>query len=483
MKRIKRIGKYTGFLLSGLILMQFSALSQPSSVMYYMPNVPQSHQLNPATQPRCGFYLGLPGLSPFQVNVENSAFGLKDIFFMSGDSLIHPLHPDAEFADFFDNFGKSNYVSTDVSTNIASYGYRAGNMYQSFDITQRIFTRFAYPRDLIDFAYYGNSRGDEFDFSGFGVNLMSYLEFAMGVSHKLNDVFTIGYRGKLLFGQANISTKKTNITLMTDEVWTAHSQFEVNASLPFVTIETNDDGQFKFDDIETDDEINASKAIDAVTGNFGLGLDLGIHVKPIDKLTLSASILDLGYIRWKSFTYNISQNADFVFDGIETIINDTSDRKFGELLLDSLENTFTLNNTQTAYTTFLPAKVYLGAKYDIIPEIGVSILSRTEIFKGRLREQLNLSVNFYPLKMVSATFNYAIMNRTFNNFGMGLALKAGPFNWYLISDNIPLVYARDKSSGVLIPYTARSVNFRVGFNLVFACRGGKKAFRDRPLIY
>ena len=45
------------------VLIWFSAglQGQQSNILYYMKGVPQSHLLNPATQPRCGFYLGLPG--------------------------------------------------------------------------------------------------------------------------------------------------------------------------------------------------------------------------------------------------------------------------------------------------------------------------------------------------------------------------------------------------------------------------------------
>ena len=448
-----------------------------------MSGVPQSHLLNPATQPRCGFYLGFPGVSPLQINAENSAFGFSDVFSVEGDSLILPLHPDADFKDFYNNFSKTNYVSADVSSSIISFGFRSGKIYQSYAITQRFFSRFSYPRDLIDFAYYGPVKGKEFDFSGFGADLISYLEISSGVSQKINDMITIGYRGKLLFGQANISTKKTDITFQSEDTWNTHTEFEINAALPGVDIPTDANGEFKYDDMEFDDDIQPFEIVSAVTGNFGLGLDLGAHIKPVDKLTISASILDLGYIRWKSSTYNITQNADFIFDGVEFAFSDTSD--FGQPLLDSLENVFTLNNSEIAYTTFLPAKVYLGLKYDIIEQISVGFLSRTEIYKGNLRQQFNLSVNFYPLKMIAASFNYSIMNRTYNNFGMGLALKAGPFNMYLISDNVPLTYVREVSSNSLIPNTLRTVNFRMGFNLMFGCRNRKqaKAFKDVPLIY
>jgi hypothetical protein len=323
---------------------------------------------------------------------------------------------------------------------------------------------------------------------------MTFTEFSMGVSHALNDMITFGYRGKLLFGGANISTKKSDILLKTSiENWTIDSKYDLNVSIPGLTIGRDSAGNFDMDSIKIDEDLMTPDYINAITGNFGLGVDLGIHIKPVENLTLSASILDLGYIRWKNYTYNLVQDTRFVFDpevtfeqsdsGVVTKIWGETD--FGEAVLDSLENSFINNNseTETAYTTFLPVKIYLGVKYDIIDQISVSLLSRSEIYKGRLRQQLSLAANFYPIHMVSATLNYTIMNRTFNNFGVGLALKAGPFNWYVISDNIPLAYAREINENIIIPHKARAVNFRIGFNLVFACQKDKRKFGDLPLFF
>ena len=493
---LKRKGKIGRFV---IIVLAFTGVfsevrAQESNILYYMQGVPQSNLLNPATQPRCGFYLGLPGVSPLQVNVENSSFGLHDIVFRSGDSTITFLHPDADLNDFLNNFGKANYISADVSSNLVSFGFRSGQQYFSFDITQKVFARFSYPGDVIRFAMEGNAEEDEFDLSSMGVNAMSYTEFAMGVSHKLNDMITFGYRGKILMGQANMAIKNSDIKLKTSfDNWTVDSKFDLNVSFPGLLIPRDNSGQFNLDDIDIDSSLQVSDYISSITGNFGLGLDLGIHIKPIDQLTVSASILDLGFIRWKNYTYNLSQDTRFVFDP-EAIVRSSDsgavwefygNEDFGQGLVDSLKSSFVDNNseTETKYTTYLPAKVYLGVKYQIIDQISVSMLSRSEIYKGRVREQLSLSANFYPIKMVAATLNYTIMNRTFNNFGFGLALKAGPFNMYVISDNIPLVYARDVSSNILLPYSARAVNFRMGFNLVFGCQKDKRLNKDLPLIY
>ena len=104
------------------------------------------------------------------------------------------------------------------------------------------------------------------------------------------------------------------------------------------------------------------------------------------------------------------------------------------------------------------------------------------MFKGRLREQLTISANFYPIKEIAGSLSWSIMNRTFNNFGIGLSFNPGPFNLYIISDNIPLTFAVEQSSGAPIPYKARTANIRFGINFVFGCHKEKKKLKDLPLI-
>jgi hypothetical protein len=283
-----------------------------------------------------------------------------------------------------------------------------------------------------------------------------------------------------LLGHANISTRRTNLKLITDEDWLIRSRFDINATLPAVIIPRDTAGNFQWDEIEIQEDLSTSDYFKIATGNKGFAVDLGIQYKPMDNLTLSASLLDVGFIRWKNYTYNMSQDVEYIYDGIEF---DYSRRdSIFEDYLDTLKNTFVLNNTngEDPYTSFLGAKLYVGGKYQIIEEINVGLLSRTEIFKGRIREQVTLSANFYPIKEIAASLSYSIMNRSFNNFGIGLSFKPGPFNIYIITDNIPLTFAVEQSSDFPIPHKTRALNFRFGFNLVFGC--DKQKVKDRPLI-
>jgi hypothetical protein len=456
-------------------------IGQHSNILYFMDGVPQSYLVNPANRPRCNIYIGIPAISPFQVFVGSSSFSVNDIMWYENDSTRFFYNTLESQKDFLNKLGKGNFISTEASTNIFSFGFKSGDLYYTYDLTERVTFRGFYPGDLFKLFLEGNERGEEFDFSSMGVEAAGFLEFAAGVTHPVNDQLQLGYRGKILLGHANISTRKMNLRLITDIFdWTINSRFDANATLPSVIIPADSVGNFEFDSIATQENLSTSDYFKIATGNKGFAVDLGLIYRPIDNLTISASLLDVGFIRWRNYTYNISQDLEYMCEGVELDIS-RRDSIF-EDFLDTLENTFVLNNVngEDPYTSFLGAKLYVGGKYQIIEEISVGLLSRTEIFKGRIREQLTLSANFYPIKEIAASLSYSIMNRSFNNFGIGLSFKPGPFNIYIISDNIPLTFAVEQSSDFPIPHKTRALNFRFGFNLVFGC--DKQKVKDRPLI-
>ncbi len=481
---IKRKSAIRGNHIALLMVLFFCAFhmasGQESNTLYYMKGVPQSYHLNPATQSGCSGFLGFPVASPFQFYVENSGFSLEDIIFPLGDSLVTFMHPEADKDDFFKGLSPVNNIQLFASTNLLSFGIRKGDIFYTFDLSEKVNSRFSYNDDLFDLLLNGNERGDRFNFTNTGVDVTSYFEWANGMSRIVNDRLTVGSRLKLIFGHANVSTKNKDISLETDEDWTVNSKTEVRISMPGLDIPIDENGAFSMEDVKFDSVFDPFEMVQTAFGNVGLGLDLGMHYALSDKFTLSGSIIDLAGIRWSANTYNIKQDASYVYRGIEIVPGDST---VMDNFLDSLEATFSFTADQQPYYTMLPVKLYVGGSYQIIDQIGIGILSRTEYYKKRLREQVTLSANFSPLKILSFSFSYSIMNNTYNNFGFGFSSRLGPFNLYMISDNIPTAYAVEQESQMIIPYRARVLNLRVGLNLAFGCGKVRKDLRDLPLIY
>ncbi len=431
-----------------------------------MRGVPQIYQVNPAFQPDCNFFLGFPGFAPFQLRVENTPFAINDVLIYneSLDSLITFLHPLADKDAFLSLLKDRNFVNTEVSTSLGSLGFRANNAYLSFDISSRAMARVVYPDDLMKFPVLGPDTAMFYDFNGLGVSASVWNEFAFGASYSFGDKLSVGWRGKFLLGGANIETKKFDVTLSTNEdSWPVRSNILLNAATPFLEVAFDDEDMIDFDNMELKEFPKSLPSVLANPKNSGLAMDIGVDFKPMEWLRLSASIIDWGYIKWKEDVYNLENNTEYVFEGIEMII-DSED--FMEDFLDSLENTFKFSATELAYKTKLPAKLYAGASFYPHPKINFGLLSRTEFFEGIIRQQFTMSANFYPLRMLSAAFSYSVMDGYYKNLGFGLSFKPGPFNFYIITDT--------GISSAFWPYEARMLNIRSGLNLTFGCAKVKR---------
>ena len=460
-----------------LLLTALPGFSQLANTLYFMKGVPQVYHINPSFQPGCKFFIGFPGVSPLQLRIQNQPLSLKDVLYYNDATgqLITFLHPLGSKPDFLDALNKRNFINADIGIPFASVGFGspAKGWYVAFDISQRISSSANYPRDLMRLLLDGPGLNKNFDFNGLGINVLSYTELSANISKKINDMITVGWRGKILLGQANLSTTKFDVNLVTsEEVWRLNSDITLDATLPFLDVVYDQDGMINFDSTEimSDIEQNISDLV-FNPKNTGLAMDLGVDIRPIDKLYVSASIVDFGSIRWKDKVYNMESNAYYEFRGLEVTLDSIQDPG---TIADSLQESFKFSSSNDPYRTWLPTKIYLGASYYVHPKISFGVLSRSEFYKKSLRQQFTFSANLYPIRMLSTTFTYSIIEGSYKNVGLGLALKAFPFNFYIITDTGPSIY--------FWPADANYLNLRIGMNFMIGCKQKKVQKFDMPLI-
>ncbi len=469
-----------------IITMLFTGIlnvhSQDINSFYFMRGVPQVYQVNPAFQPECNFFLGLPGLAPMKMRVSNSSFDFGDLIQYSEriDSLVTFLHPDGIGGEaFMDQLDSKNSFITEFSTSLASFGFRREDTYFTFDIRERFSFQMDYSDDYLRFPITGPDEGEFFEMD-LGLDMSLINEFSMGVSQKFGDELTVGVRGKLLFGQANIHTERFDLSLATSEdVWSVNNDISIISSAPYLIDYLNFavsaplesiTGNLENFDPETPDAGEITRMI-INPKNFGLALDIGVDYKLYDWLQLSASIVDFGSVKWTDRMVNLRHKASYDFEGVEVYLSEEND--FVDDFLDSLENTYdNFSASETEFRNYLPAKLFLGGAFYPHPKIGLGLLSRTDFYRGDVRQQFTASANFYPLKMISTTVSYSVINNSYKNIGFGLALKAFPFNLYFLTDTGPSVY--------FFPKDARYFNFKIGMNIMIGCK--KKKIYDVPLI-
>jgi hypothetical protein len=484
------IRKFKYILLMLLAAIVYDSAAQNSQVLYYM-NLPQRHFLNPALRPTNSLYIGLPALSGINLNVNNNFVNFSDVFSNSGDSVISILHPDYDVSKFIAKIKDIDAIEPEAVVQLFGLGFNAGkDLYIFLDINERVAANIALPGDLLRLAFEGNEQfvGNKVDLSSLRGSAFYYREAGLGFSKNFGDNLRIGIKGKLLMGMAaaSIDNKSLGITINDDYTHTFDADLMVNFSAP-LTVYTN--GQNTLDSISFDDSRfdNTSGIIDYLLNfsNTGFGLDIGAEYSFSDRLKVSASVTDLGYIKWKRDITNLKAESQFNFSGIDLLEVYNGNMTFdslGQELLDSLKNSLYLTDTQTPFTTYLPFGVTFGGSYNLNKSFSVGVLSYTRIIGKQIREALTVSANLNFGNAFSTTLAYTAANGRYDNLGAGLAFRTGCFQIYLLADRIPVTWNKIKTdkTNIPVPVSWNTIHARIGMNLAFGNKIKKKD--DKPMV-
>lgn len=447
-----------------------------------MDRVPQSDQLNPAFQPKCDFYFQLPSL---QYNLRNS-FSVNDILTLSGDSLLTPIYSVGNADQLLQKLKSKNSLINSFQVDGLSLGFRVKDMYFTLGLSVKMDVNMFYPKDLVRLLSKGLfDESSSYDLKNFGVDATAYSELALGVSKNYNDEITFGIKAKLLSGILNVTTQNNQFTIYNtigaDSLprVNIHSDMNIRSSADYFNIEIDSSGQFK----------NASFVKDGYKQykpfrSMGAGFDFGVSYTGLDKFIFSASLLDVGFIKWRDNENNLKLKGDTSFAGLSKI------DFFNNILnkfADSLLHVFKFSKTNTTYTTWLPAKLYLGAEFLPVPFFSLGFLSLSQYYRQQFYQQFMLSANLRFFRMCMLSTSYSIFDNGFSNMGIGFSFRPSlpfvyfpPLNIYFIADNIPLRFAKN-NQGFPVPYKANAFDFRFGMNIIFGC-GQQRKMKDKPLI-
>ncbi|MDR1679758.1 MAG: DUF5723 family protein [Prevotellaceae bacterium] len=458
-----------------LLMLCFGAnlKAQQVGTLYFMNNVPERSDYNPAFQPIHNVWIDLPVLPNYRMGLGNNSLSFNDVIFskkINGrDSTITFMHPEANADDFYNSLHKTTRIYSDFHFNLLGFGFRVKEInYFSFEVAQKVNMGLYIPKDFFKLAIYGTDKGSNYDLNNFGINMSMYTEYGLGYSRKINDQWTVGGKLKFLMGQANINTDIDKFKLVAnEEQWRLDGHGSINASIPAVTIPIQPDRTIDFDNIESKiDTISGSNILDNIfTSNIGFGIDLGATYRPIENLQLSAAVTDLGFIRWRKNTTNASLNGNFDFDGIEY----EADRDYDfeekwDSIGNAFEDAFVNGASNKSYTTWLNARVNLGAEYSVWQDkLGFGVLSSTLFANKQLYEELTLSANLRPCDWFNLTGSYSFLNGRAQTIGFGAQLQVLPFSMYLAIDNIPLTFMKDKANNTTIPTNFTGTNIQVGW--------------------
>ncbi len=432
-------------LLFVMILFNGHLNAQNDRSLYFMNEIPQSRYMNPAIFPDHNFYVSIPVLSTVKFGFENTMH-YDDLFQQKGDS----IYLDRDY--LLNNLKDKNSINFDATVELFSLGVKAKNNYFSFRIADAGSFNTTITKETVQFLLYGNGSeeflGKTIDLSGNGINFSYYREYALGYTRSIDEKINVGINFKLLNGIADITTKDLSLTIYTDPsdfTITSTSNIDISTSLP-------EDIEGSLVDIKPDGS------------NPGFAFDFGGQYQINDQWSVSAGVLNIGFINWKSNLKNYtSTNSgnEFVFEGYN--LNDFfEDKEFNKdllnKLLDSIADEIGVTETALEYRSNLPAWLNLNANYNLTPSDQFGVLFRNRFLKNQSWTTFTLaythSFNEKAKILVSNTFTKG----NYFSPGLGVSANLGPVQLFLISENV---------TAPIFVNTTKLYSFHFGINLVF----------------
>lgn len=494
-----------------MLVCTLSANAQFLRTSYFMEGTHYRQQLNPALTPTKG-YFNLPVIGAVNATVGSTSLGYQDIIDIIDDGDDFYTKP-----DFMNRLKDNNKLNVNFSTEILSAGWYKGKNFWSFNIGLRTDIGANLTKNMFTFlnemeTVEENWRNSNYDISGQQLNINAYTEIGLGLSRQINSRLTVGARVKALLGIGNMELKLNRVAMSANlpsdqqiNQWSSESYW--NSMTPSQAAQAAQELKDKFNNYHANLTVGAElkssfkglelqeeEGKDYVTdfdfdsgklgiAGYGFGIDLGASYKILDNLTVSASVLDLGFISWsKSSTKIASANPDpidikgstyanmvdpnnpnTVMNAVNQLQNDAQgymDRVTNGDVLDYDMLQLEVSDAKESRKSRLASILVLGAEYGFFNnKLAVGVLSTTRFVQPDALTELTFSANYRPKSWFNVALSYSAIQSAGKSFGRGLKLG-------------PLFVGTDY---MFLGKNSNSVNGFVGVSIPL---GGRKASKE-----
>ena len=428
-----------------VILLSSPARAQYLRTSYFVEGSQYRLQLNPALAPSNGF-VHLPAIGHVDASLWSNSIGFDDVI-----DIIENSHDADYFASdrFVNNLKDENHALINAGTDLLSVGWWHGsknfwsitwNVKVNGDMNVRrglfSFMRDMHGMDRHDYSDYVRDLGQQ------ELNVNAYSEIGVGYARRFGDRLSAGIRVKGLLGLGNTNFKvnravvKINLQGVNPDIdWAAAGPDDVKNVYGTASIEVDAQLESSFKGLEFEnsqqgyiDELDFDSKHMGISG-AGAGVDLGVSASVVDGLTLSAALVDLGFIKWSkgSTTIADSNTSDLRFDSE----NPEDLYRFAEIVTDGktlnpdMMRLYINDNASVSRTTSLSPTMVLGADYAFAGDkLSVGVLFTNYFGSISNNSELTTSLNYKPSSQVGLTLSYSPVLSSGKSFG--LALKLGP---------------------------------------------------------
>lgn len=462
----------TIYILLAALTLSISANAQQNlRTAYFLDGYTYSYKFNPAFQGERGF-LAIPIVGKTGVGVE-SGLALSTFLYPTADGKLATfMHPSVSSEDFLGSLKDLNRMNMNLDVPVFALGFYTGDLYHTIDISARADAGFGVPKTLFSFMKEGSANGiDTWDITNIGARAAARMELAYGISSRLFDFINVGARFKVLVGlmHADLMMNNMNLKMAADE-WSvaADGRLMVNGIVGIEDVT----------DLSTITYPTSFEEFKNIKSSTGYAVDLGVSVDFLEYFTASASLLDLGSIRWgQGFIASTPADAEpWVFTGFENLqlegVESFLDEQL-DVITEDLQKLFNISEYEESGTTRTnigaTAHIGLEARMPFYERLSFGLLG-THRFNGPYSwTEGRISANVAPLRSFSASCSYAVSDFG-SSLGAALNLHAGGLTLFAGVDSILPFF---NVTPQFIPVESWNTNLTLGMNLTLGTYRGR----------
>jgi hypothetical protein len=409
-----------------------------------MHDIAQSNSLNPSVASDCRWNVGFPVLGNISIAAKTPLTyndlgrGKESI---DGQKIASQLK-------------NTNILSSNVSLNILTLGYRAGDMYYQFTMNEKVFLRGSSSKIPVDLLM-GNapSAGKTYEIN-IALSMAIYREYGLNVAYNFGDDLWLGARAKLLFGRVGAHSPNDIVSLYTDPLTQSmdlKSDLLMKASIPGTIVVDPGSG--------TISKFNSQLGVKHFIFNpvnIGGAIDLGVNKFFENGWKFSASILNIGMINWRKHTHQFYQKSTLNYNMSSSGIIEWDD------FVDTVKSV--IKNSQytghEAFPQWLSPEIMIGASYPVMEYLRVGVTGYSAISSSGIPWAITATALTDNTSHVYGALSYTVTNNSFLNIGAGVGFRFGAFNIHAITDNIMMLFK---------PATQKYATVQLGINFKFGC--------------
>ena len=436
-------------------------------IFYPSENQINSPTLNPAfLTSQSKFTFGIFPLSGMDIGYNNQ-LTINNIL----ANIISGTQTNDDFRKVFNSMIKLDLFCQQMENNLINFGYNSS--IGSFDFRVRENTRIMadikgdFSEFLTDNSSLSITMNNQQIFPALALH---YREYSVGFAREFaKEKLSVGVRAKVYFGKASMTSDVSGIVVQKGQdtyYLQTHDRLRLSAPVLVVT-----DTDSILHSITTNDNFTIGNYL-MNPKNIGFGFDIGLKYNLTPDLVLSASVLDVGSIKWKNNLNTLIFNGEYQFpkDFIVTNENGVLTRNQDFTSEDiNFEELYKIKVDESPYSTRLPVTFFAGLKYRLNRKLNVSVVDRFISAQSMKLNSFSVTGVYDIKKNLSISSGYSILGKSYFNMPFAILYTGEAGQYYIGTDNL---------LSLILPSTAEFSG--ITFGMCFFLFKSKTRYKDQP---